>query len=119
MFVEDLTTIPEQAHWSCVRKGKTRVLEIFAGSARFSQRCGLAGLKVGNFVDTHGFDTVSPFKERDIVMEIVKEHAPDVILMAAVRGPWSNKPNIQQDQQKVCEKRKRPKANKRDELPTA
>ena len=31
MFVEDRTSIPEQAHWNCVRKGKIHVLEIFAG----------------------------------------------------------------------------------------
>ena len=47
MFVEGLTSIPEQAHLNCVRKGKIHVLEIFAGSARFSQCCALSGLKVG------------------------------------------------------------------------
>ena len=36
MFVEDLTSVPEQAHWNCVRKGRIHVLEIFAGSGRFS-----------------------------------------------------------------------------------
>ena len=38
MFVEDLTS-----HWNCVRKGKIHVLKVFAGSARFSQRCALSG----------------------------------------------------------------------------
>ena len=47
MFVEDLASVPEQAHWNCVRKGKIQVLEIFAGSARFSQCCALSGVKVG------------------------------------------------------------------------
>ena len=42
-----------------------------------------------------------------MVMEIIREQAPDVILMAPVCGPWSNMQNIQQDQQKVGEKRKR------------
>ena len=51
MFVEDMTSIPEQAHWNCVREGKIHVLKIFAGSARFSQRCALTGLKVGTPVD--------------------------------------------------------------------
>ena len=51
MFVEDLTSVPEQAHWNCVRKGKIHVLEIFAGCARFSQCCALSGLKVGAPVD--------------------------------------------------------------------
>ena len=51
MFVEDLTPIPEEAHWNCARKGKIHVLEIFAGEARFSQCCALAGLKVGTPVD--------------------------------------------------------------------
>ena len=46
-------------------------------------------------------------KGRHMVMEIIKEQAPDVILMAPVCGPWSNMQNIQQDQQRVWEKRKR------------
>ena len=40
-------------------------------------------------------------------MEIIREQAPDVILMAPVCGPWSNMRSIQQDQQRVWEKRKR------------
>ena len=46
-------------------------------------------------------------KGRHMVMEIIREQAPDVILMAPVCGPWSNMQNIQQDQQKVGEKRRR------------
>ena len=46
-------------------------------------------------------------KGRHMVMEIIREQAPDVILMAPVCGPWSNMQNIQQDQQRVWEKRKR------------
>ena len=42
-----------------------------------------------------------------MVMEIIGEQAPDVIFMAPVCGPWSNMQKIQQDQQKVVEKRKR------------
>ena len=85
MFVEDLTSVPEQAHWNCVRKGKIHVFEIFVGSARFSQCCALSGLKVGTPVDIRtGFDVMAP-----------------------VCGPWSNMQNIQQDQQRVWEKRKR------------
>ena len=38
MFVEDLTSVPKQAHWNCVRKGKIHVLEIFAGSAIRTER---------------------------------------------------------------------------------
>ena len=107
MFVEDLTSVPEQAHWNCVRKGKIHVLEIFAGSARFSQCCALSGLKVGTPVDIRtGFDVMTS-KGRHMVMEIIREQAPDVILMAPVCGPWSNMQNIQQDQQRVWEKRKR------------
>ena len=107
MFVEDLTSIPEQAHWNCVRKGKIHVLEIFAGSARSSQCCALSGLKVGTPVDIGtGFDVMTS-KGRHMVMEIIREQAPDVILMAPVCGPWSNMQNIQQDQQKVGEKRRR------------
>ena len=95
MFVEDLTSIPEQAHWNCVGKGKIHVLEIFAGSARFSQCCALPGLKVGTPVDIcTGFDVMT-FKGRHMVMEIIREQAPDVILMAPVCGPWSNMQNIQ------------------------
>ena len=106
MFVEDLTSIPEQAHWNCVRKGKTHVLEIFAGSARFSQCCALSGLKVGTPVDIRtGFDVMTS-KGRHMVMEI-REQARHVILMAPVCGPWSNMQNTQQDQQKVGEKRRR------------
>ena len=104
MFVEDLTSVPEQAHWNCVRKGKIHVLEIFAGSARFSQCCALSGLKVGTPVDIR---TVMTSKGRHMVMEIIREQAPDVILMSPVCGPWSNTQNIQQDQQRVWEKRKR------------
>ena len=90
MFVEGLTSVPEQAHWNCVRKGKIHVLEIFAGSARFSQCCALTGLKVGTRVDIRtGFDVMTS-KGRHMVMEIIKEQAPDVILMAPVCGPWSN-----------------------------
>ena len=95
MFVEDLTSVPEQAHWNCVRKGKIHVLEIFAGSARFSQCCALSGLKVGTPVDIRaGFDVMTS-KGRHMVMEIIREQAPDVILMAPVCGPWSimNKTN--------------------------
>ena len=107
MFVEDLTSIPEQAHWNCVRKGKIHVLEIFAGSARFSQCCALSGLKVGTPVDIRtGFDVMTSKGPR-MVMEIIREQAPDVILMAPVCGPWSNMQNIQQDQQQVGEKRRR------------
>ena len=66
------------------------VLEIFAGSARFSQCCALTGLKVGTPVDIRaGFDVMTS-KGRHMVMEIIKEQAPDVILMAPVCGPWSN-----------------------------
>ena len=87
MFVEDLTSIPEQAHWNCVRKGKIHVLEIFAGSARFSQCCALSGLKVGTPVDIRtGFDVMTS-KKRHMVMEIIREQAPDVILMA--HGLWT------------------------------
>ena len=86
MFVEDLTSIPEQAHWNCVRKGKIHVLEIFAGSARFSQCCALSGLKVGTPVDIRtGFDVMTS-KGRHMVMETIREQAPDVILMA---GLWT------------------------------
>ena len=107
MFVEDLTSVPEQAYWNCVRKGKIHVLEIFAGSARFSQCCALSGLKVGTPVDIRtGFDVMTS-KGRRMVMEIIREQAPDVILVAPVCGPWSNMLNIQQDQQKVGEKRGR------------
>ena len=95
MFVEDLTSVPEQAQWNCVRKGKIYVLEIFA---RFSQCCALSGLKVGALVDIRtGFDVMTS-KGRHVVMEIIREQAPDVILMAPVCGPWSNMQNIQQDQ---------------------
>ena len=88
MFVEDLTSVPEQAHWNCVRKGKIHVLEIFGGSARFSQCCALSGLKVGTPIDIRtGFDVMTS--------------------KAPVCGPWSNMQNIQQDQQRVWEKRKR------------
>ena len=60
LFVEDLTRIPEKAHWNCVRKGKIHVLEIFAGSARFSQCCALTCLKVGAPVDIrNGFDVMT------------------------------------------------------------
>ena len=90
--------------WNCVRKGKIHVLEIFAGSARFSQCCALTGLKVRTLVDMRtGFDVMTS-KGRHMVMEIIKEQAPDVILMAPVCGPWSNMQNIQQ---RVWEKRKR------------
>ena len=93
----------EQAHWNCVRKGR---IQIFAGSARFSQRGALSGLQVGTPVDIRtGFDVMTS-KGRHMVMEIIKEQAPDVILMAPVCGPWSNMQNIQQDQQRVWEKRK-------------
>ena len=99
MFVEDLTSVPEQAHWNCVRK-----VEIFAGSARLSQCCALSGLKVGTPVNIRtGFDVMTS-KGRHMIMEIIREQAPDVILMAPVCGPWSNMQNIQQDQQKVGEK---------------
>ena len=37
--LEGHTLIPEQAHRNCVRKGRIHILEIFAGSARFSQCC--------------------------------------------------------------------------------
>ena len=58
------------------------VLEIFAGSARFSQCCALSGLKVGTPVDIRtGFDVMTS-KGRHMVMEIIKGQAPDVILMA-------------------------------------
>ena len=84
MFAEDLTSVPEQAHWNCVWKGKIHVLEIFGGSARFSQCCALSGLKVGTPVDIRtGFDVMTP-KGRHIVMEIIREQAPDVILMAPI-----------------------------------
>ena len=105
MFVEDMTSIPEEGHCNCVRKGKVHVLEMFAGSARFSQCCALTGLKVGAPVDIrNGFDVMMP-KGQHMVMELIKEQAPDLILMAPVCGPWSNMQNIQQDQHKVWEKR--------------
>ena len=70
MFVEDMTSIPEGAHWNCVHKGKIHVLEIFAGSARFSQCCALSGLKVGTPVDIRsGFDVMTS-KGRHMVMEM-------------------------------------------------
>ena len=87
--------------------GIVYVLEIFAGSAKFSQCCALSGLKVGTRVDIRtGFDVMTS-KGRRMVMGIIREQAPDVILMAPVCGPWSNMQNIQQDQQRVWEKRKR------------
>ena len=107
MLVEDMTSIPEGAHWNCVHKKKIHVLEIFAGSARFSQCCALSGLKVGNSVDIRsGFDVMTS-KGRHMVMEIIKEQATDRILMAPVCGPSSNMQNIQKDQQKDWEKRQR------------
>ena len=96
-FVEDMTSMAEQAHWNCARKGKIHVLEIFAGSARFSQCCALTGLKVGTPVDIRSRFDVMTSKGRHMVMEIIKEQAPDLILMAPVCGPWSNMQNIQQD----------------------
>ena len=72
MFVEDMTSIPEGAHWNCVHKGKIHVLDIFAGSARFSQWCALSGFKVGTPVDIRsGFDVMTS-KRRHMVMEIIK-----------------------------------------------
>ena len=95
MFVEDMTSIPEGAHWNCVHKEKIHVLEIFSGSAR------------GTAVDIRsGFDVMTS-KGRRMVMEISTDQAPDLILMAPVCGPWSNMQNIQKDQQKVWEKRQR------------
>ena len=86
---------------------KIHVLKIFAGSARFSQCCALSGLKVGTPVDIcSGFDVMTS-KGRHMVMEIIKEQAPDLILMAPVCGPWSNMQNIQKHQQKVWGKRQR------------
>ena len=73
MFVEDLTSVPQQAHWNCVRKDKIHVLEIFAGSARFSQCCALSGLKVGTPVDIRVEFDVLTSKGRHMVMEIIKE----------------------------------------------
>ena len=94
-------------HIGIARKGKIHVLEIFAGSARFSQCCALTGLKVGTPVDIRtGFDVMTS-KGQHMVMEIIKEQAPDVMFMAPVCGPWPNMQNIQQDQQRVWEKRKR------------
>ena len=40
-------------------------------------------------------------------MKIMKEQAPDVTLMAPLRGPRSSMQNMQGDQQKVWEKHKR------------
>ena len=69
--------------------------------------CALSGLKVGTPVDIRtGFDVMTS-KGRRMAMEIIREQAPDVILMAPVCGPWSNMQNIQQDQQKVGEERRR------------
>ena len=107
MFVEDMTPIPEEAHWNSAHKGKIHVLEIFAGSARFSQCCALTGLKVGTPVDIRSRFDVMTSKGQHMVMEIIREQAPDLILMAPVCGPWSNMQNIQKDQQKVWEKRLR------------
>ena len=54
---EDMTCDSQQANWNCVTKGKIHVLEVFAGSARLSQCCTLAGLKVGMPIDIRtGFD---------------------------------------------------------------
>ena len=64
-------------------------------------------LRLGLPIDTRtGFDVMTS-KGRHMVMEIIREQAPDVILTAPVCGPWSNMQNIQQDQQKVGEKRRR------------
>ena len=103
MVVEDLTSVPEQAHWICVRKERST----FSRSLQEVQCCALTGLKVGTPVHIRtGFDVMTS-KGRHMVMEIIKEQAPDAILMAPVCGPWSNVQNIQQDQQRVWEKRKR------------
>ena len=71
MFVEDMTSVPEQAHWSCVRKGKIHVLEIFAGSARFRQCCALTGLKVGTPISIRSGSDVITSQGRHMVMEII------------------------------------------------
>ena len=75
-----------------------------AGVARVKAH---SGLKVGTPVDIRAGFHVMTSKGRHMVMEIIKEQAPDVILMAPVCGPLSNTQNIQQDQQRVWEKRKR------------
>ena len=69
--------------------------------------CALSGLKVGTPVGIRTAFDVMTSKARRMAMEIIREQAPDVILMAPVCGPWSNTQNIQQDQQRVWEKRKR------------
>ena len=42
-----------------------------------------------------GFDVMTS-RGRRMVMEIIREQAPDVILMAPVCGPWSNMQNIRE-----------------------
>ena len=82
-------------------------LEIFAGSARLSQRWAVTGPKVGTPIHIRtGFDVMTS-KGRAMVMEIIREQALDLILMEPVCGPRSSMQNIQQDQQKASEKRKR------------
>ena len=88
MFVEDMTSIPEGAHWNCTTHVTFwRSLQ----GARFSQCC---ALKVGTPLNIrNGFD-VRTSKGQHMVTEIIKEQAPDLLLMAPVCGPWSNIWNI-------------------------
>ena len=73
MFVEDLTTTPELAHWNCVCEGKTifsRSLQEVQNSANAAP---LKGLKVGTSVDIrNGFDVMTS-KGQHMVRENIKD----------------------------------------------
>ena len=77
LFTEDMTCDSQHANWNCVTKGKIRVLEVFAGSARLSQCCALTGRKVGIPMDIRtGFDVMTS-KGRRMVLDIIREQQPD------------------------------------------
>ena len=92
-FVEDFSSTPQQAHWNCDRKRRKRKSML----SRSCRKC-----KIQPMLRT---DRIKGRRScRHMVMEIIKEQAPDVILMAPVRGPWFNMWNTQKDQQKASEK---------------
>ena len=70
------------------------VLELFAGSARFSGACAHEGLMVGQPVDLRlGFD-LNTKDGQARAWTLIQQQNPEVVFMAPVCTPWSPLRNI-------------------------
>ena len=104
-LVEDGSASYAHVLWQSVSHGKLDFLELFAGSARLSQCCVLAGLDVGPPIDLRtGFDLNKATGQKQ-VMDIILNQNPEIVHMAPLCCPWSQLSNSKPEWQRIEDKK--------------